>query len=154
MNIGGLWVFCSNLLYNDWHKGPYFHTCKWVCFFILFLSKVRMQQFGLDVCMGCCCFFFHQSVAVIVSLHRPNRALQELPLQTPTVQLPPLTLPKQHSQPTPSPLSLLPLPILLLLIPLAALWPNPQPQWPINLLPSPPRVQLVSWSTLMRIFHW
>lgn len=76
-------------------------------------------------------------------LHRPSRALQELLLQTPTAQPPLLTLPKQHSQLILSPLSLLPL-LLLLLIPLAALWLSPQPQSPINLPPSPPRVQLVS----------
>lgn len=75
-------------------------------------------------------------------LHRPSRAPQELLLQTPTAQPPLLTLPKQHSQLILSPLSL-PL-LLLLLIPLAALWLSPQPQSPINLPPSPPRVQLVS----------
>lgn len=80
----------------------------------------------------------------VLSFYRPIRALQESQLQTPTVQPPPPTLPKQHSLPTPSPLSLLALPPLLLLTPLAALWPNPRPQCPPSLPPSPPRVQLVS----------
>lgn len=87
----------------------------------------------------------------VVSSYRPSRALQLLQRQTPSALRLPQSLPKRLSQPTPSPLSLLP---LLLLIPLATLWLNPRPQWPVSLPPSPPRVQLVSWSTLMRISRW
>lgn len=89
--------------------------------------------------------------AALCCLHRPSRTLQGLQLQTRSPLRSLLTPPKQHSPPTPNPLSLLPLPLLT---PLAALWSNPRPQWPVSPLPSPLRVQPVSWSTLMRISHW